>query len=194
MWLLTFLWWAGLLLQLGGIGIALWGLATNEDEYMPVGKRSMLRTVRELPRQVANGVTEAWRELSARVTGRRSVNIQVEGAGHVEITGVVAGSAHVAWEPIPEGATVEERLELAESRLRELRGVLDVAELNISEAATQHARLANEVTRQADELRRHADESVGKLATRGVRLAAAGLAITALGMLFSAFGASPLPW
>lgn len=68
MWLLVLLWWLGLALQLVGIAIALWGIAANEDEYMPAGERSMLRAARELPGRVGEAGRRVWREVAARVT------------------------------------------------------------------------------------------------------------------------------
>lgn len=194
MWLLVLLWWLGLALQLVGIAIALWGIAANEDEYMPAGERSMLRAARELPGRVGEAGRRVWREVAARVTRRRGVNVGVLDAVLPAITSEIRGTVTVTWRPPPDDATLEERLALAESRLLELHQSLQTMQVAMSEAATKHTQLAVEVTRQADDLRQHADESVGRLATRGVRLAAFGLAVTALGMLASAFGASPLPW
>lgn len=190
-WITVVAWWVGLLLQLVGIGIALWGILTNEDEYLPEGQRSVLRTMRELPGRAADRAKGAWRRLVYWVTGRRDVNIGAMAASMAVITSSVTATVTTTW-PAPDPETpIEERVRIMEERLTLLHATVQTAQSNVVEAAENHAKLADEVTRQAEELRQHTAQEVGKLATKGVRWAAFGLLITAVGMVFSAFAQPP---
>lgn len=194
MWFPVFFWWLGLASQLIGVGIALWGLAKNEDAYMPDGKRSMLRIARETPGRVAASAKRTWNATVDRITGRRSATVHAVAATAVAEAAPATPSGMTSWSDASPNASLEERLALVETRLRALHQTVESARDDASKAAAKHDDLVSKVKRQADELRQHADESVGKLATKGVRFAAFGLALTAVGMLLSAFGASPLPW
>ena len=145
----------GFLLQVLGVWIVWVGIRGTREQF-------------EVPGSWAQ--TKAWMSSFPRVRGRV---ILAAGSATVSLSGMSA-RAHV-WSGVPEGATVEQRLEAVEKNVRRVRDDLSAHQ----KEADDRARAQNEEMKRERAEREAADEEIQKkikeTETGGLKLNAAGV-------------------